>query len=102
MESGIQYWQVKIDSINTDKSGISIGLTSDRNTRPDAHAVGITVGCAGSIFGATSVMQGNDYIKMGQGDVIGFLVDFIQDEVCSTAFSYHLHMKRLKYTRMLD
>jgi small GTP-binding protein len=81
MESGLQYWQVKVDSINSDKSGMSIGLTSDRNIRPDHYTVGTTLGCAGSAYGVICVPNGSDYVVIGGGDVVGFLVDFIQDEI---------------------
>ncbi|KAL0477547.1 BTB/POZ domain-containing protein [Acrasis kona] len=81
MESGLHYWQVKIDVINSDKSGMSIGLTSDRNLRSDSYNVGTSLGCAGSVYGATSVNSNNvDYMLIVAGDVIGFLVDFIKDE----------------------
>jgi len=85
MESGLHYWQVRIDHINTDKSGMSIGLTSDRNLRPDGYTIGTSLGCAGSIYGCTSAFNSNlgDYSVMviSAGDIVGFLVDFIEDEI---------------------
>lgn len=86
MESGLHYWQVKIDNINSDKSGMSIGLTSDRNTRADAYTSGTNLGCAGSVYGVTSISNGvemsyNDYVNICQGDIIGFVVDFVQDDI---------------------
>ncbi|KAL0480514.1 BTB/POZ domain-containing protein [Acrasis kona] len=80
LESGIQYFQVKIDQLNTDRSGMAIGLTYDPNMGSSSYSSCMSVSMEYGAYNLVAV-PGKPAHNYQVGDVFGFVVDFISDEV---------------------
>ncbi|KAL0478605.1 kelch-like protein [Acrasis kona] len=77
MSSGLQYWQIKIDVLNGDKSGLALGFTSDRNLGYSSYNACCSLSMSGGAYFCTAAPNTP---SINQGDIIGFVVDFQNDE----------------------
>jgi len=80
MSSGLQYWQIKIDALNGDKSGMALGVTADRNLGMSSYNSCCSINMSGGAYNCRTV-NNNNPVSPSQGDIIGFVVDFPNDEI---------------------
>lgn len=74
LKGGKLYWEIKLDKINSDKSGTTIGITANKNS--SYFSSDITIGMSGNKYKVT----GSSYSVM-QGDRIGVMVDFNKGQI---------------------
>ncbi|KAL0479258.1 hypothetical protein AKO1_008071 [Acrasis kona] len=94
---GISYWQIRLDSINNDRSGTVIGVVNNRK-HPATNYSGICgLGMTGTGYNA------QDCGSFNKGDVVGVVVDFVKDAItfykngkrCSQGHNVPSKMKRI-------
>eukprot|EP01080_Neovahlkampfia_damariscottae_P007550 gene7550-11873_t len=76
LTSGVHYWEVKINSINSDRSGTAFGLCKDP-TKKQQYSYDMVIGLSGYQYN----MQGNDYTQFNANDTYGCYVDFNKGKV---------------------
>jgi hypothetical protein len=80
-EAGVQYFQVKIDVMNTDRSGLAMGLTAEPGINPSSYSNCISLSMEYGPYNLTAKNPNQGGYTFKVGDVIGFLVDFVNDEI---------------------
>jgi hypothetical protein len=76
LNSGVHYWEVKINSINNDKSGTAFGLCKNPSLKSQ-YSSDMVIGLSGYQYN----MQGSDYTQFNTNDVYGCYVDFNKGKV---------------------
>jgi len=79
-ESGVQYFQVKIDHLNNDRSGMAIGLTSDPNINSGSYTTCMSISMEYGPYNLVAVPTKTTY-DFQVGDVLGFVVDYLEEEI---------------------
>jgi len=76
--SGLWYWEVTIDRLNVDRSGMVIGITKDKKGS-SSYKSDIAIGMSGNRFNVFSSQ--NMSARCAQGDRIGIMLDFKQGRI---------------------
>ena len=91
-KSGKHYFELKLDSIASDKSGFAIGLSKDKNQK-QKYSKDMVIGMSGYQYNLTGTNGSSNKL----GDVIGVLVNFNQSIV-----SFYVNGKKLGVTGTLQ
>jgi len=76
--SGLWYWEVIIDHLNVDKSGMVIGITKDKKGS-SSYKSDIAIGMSGNRFNVKAIR--NVSARCARGDRIGIMLDFNQERI---------------------
>jgi len=79
MKSGQHYYEIEINFVNNDKSGMVIGVTADKFISGGSYSSCYGLGMTGTTYNA--VGGGYGTCTFNNGDIFGTLVDFTKDEI---------------------
>lgn len=88
LTKGKVYWEVTIHHLNTDRTGLRVGIT--KNNTPSSFSQDIMIGMSGIRHNCYN-SEGSSGQRCGSGDKIGVLVDFTKSQVLFFRNGYYIN-----------
>jgi hypothetical protein len=76
---GIIYFEIELQVINSDHSGMAFGLTNDKNVHQSSYHTCYGISANGTLH--NSISFGSTYKSFDNGDVVGTLINFNTNEI---------------------
>lgn len=92
---GKTYWEVTILSLNSDRTGLRVGIT--KNNTPSGFNQDIVIGMSGIRHNCYN-SEGGSGQRCGVGDKIGVLVDFTKNQVLFFRNGYYINTYATVYS----